>query len=326
MGRGPCCPAASPAVWCVTDVRRAGIVARGTGAAATAEFRFPASGAEEQRNANDKLRTQNAGKNHHSRLRVAVHAAHRAACARAERLLRDPPLQPDSGDRLVGAGRDSFGQPLLGARCPGPDARSFGDQGQAAAAGRLLRRAVPCARLRRRGAARSQPRVRPCDAHRGRRAGPADARSSGDDAGVDVARRHDHARSRRVRDRRFDGGRPRGGLPDRRRADMGHSVPPRGLSLDRRQTVAEEFRRRHLRMRAVVDFGELRGVHRTRTARETGRRPRGAGPFGRRRFDGGRRAAAPGHRPQPLLHLRRFGPAAQERVRRACSNPTGTWA
>ena len=34
------------------------------------------------------------------------------------------------------------------------------------------------------------------------------------------------------------------------------------------------------------------------------------------RFVGGRRAAAQGHRQEPLLHLRRFGTAAQERVRR----------
>ena len=100
-----------------------------------------------------------------SRLRIAVHAAHCAACARAERLLRDPPLQQDSADRRFGAGCDSLGQPLLGARCPGSDARPLGDQGAAAAAGRLLRRAVSLPRLRRRGAAGSEPRVRPGDAH-----------------------------------------------------------------------------------------------------------------------------------------------------------------
>ena len=62
-------------------------------------------------------------------------------------------------------------------------------------------------------------------------------------------------------------------------------------------------------------LGEFRRGHRARVAGETGRRQGRARTFGRRRLVGGRRAAAQGHRQEPLLHLRGFGPAAQERVR-----------
>ena len=134
-------------------------------------------------------------------------------------------------------------------------------------------------------------------------------------AGVDVARRHHYARARQLPHRRQHGGCARSGLPHRWRADVGHPVPPRSLPLDRRYAAAPQLRRGHLRLLAVVDLGELRRVDRARVAREARQRQGGAGPFGRCRLVGGRRAAAPRHRAEPLLHLRRFGPAAQERVR-----------
>ena len=56
------------------------------------------------------------------RLRLAVHAAHRPPRTRAERLLRNPPLQPPARHRRVGARRDSLGLALLRARCGSPPA------------------------------------------------------------------------------------------------------------------------------------------------------------------------------------------------------------
>ena len=187
----------------------------------------------------------------------------------------------------------------------------------------MLRRAVSGTLLRRRGEPRPQPRIRPRHARGQARRRPPHEWHALTHTGVDVARRHHHTRAcgirghsqhRRCRD---------GGLPHRGRADVGHTIPPRSVPLDRRQAVAAQLRGRHLRMYAVVDLGEFRRVDRSRVARQAGRRQGGARALGRRRFVGRGRTAAQGHRRTSLLHLR---PRAWASMSRAYAPPPAFWA
>ena len=51
-------------------------------------------------------------------------------------------------------------------------------------------------------------------------------------------------------------------VPDRRRADMGHPVPPGSVPLDRGQAAAEAFCRRHLRLPSGLDSRLVRRIDR----------------------------------------------------------------
>ncbi|CCZ98323.1 unknown [Alistipes sp. CAG:157] len=131
---------------------------------------------------------------------------------------------------------------------------------------------------------------------------------------MDVARRHHHPASGRLpgdgQHRRCTQCR----LPHRRRTDMGHSVPSGSLPLHRRTQAAGKLRGGHLRLPARLESRIVRGCHRTGAAGEARRRQSGARPFGRRGLLRSRHPAAPGHRQEPLLHLRRYGSAPQERI------------
>ena len=208
------------------------------------------------------------------RLRLAVHAADRPPRPRAERLLRNPPLQHNlpaidasvRGVILSGSPfsvRDArspaaptFRPSRAGCRCwasataRSTSPRHFGGEVHARArAANTAGRCSPWATPRRRGSWRGLPRTaRRCGC---RTATPSPACPT---ATASWLRRHR--------------GRARRRLPRRGRADVGHPVPPGGLPLDRRRAAAPELRRGHLRLRAVVDLGGFRRGYRARTARE----------------------------------------------------------
>ena len=205
---------------------------------------------------------------------------------------------------------------LLRARCGSPRI-DLGDQGPAAAAGRLLRRAIPRPALRRRGDARPEPRIRTGDAHRSRTRRPAHGGTcpAPRRCGCRTATRSPACPTATASWLR----RPR------------CTWPPTASRANRRGP-SSSIRRSTTRPTACSCSGNfvvgICGCAQSWTSesfvettvrelREKIRRRQGrAGAFGRRGLHGCRRAAAPRHRREPALHLRRFGSTAQERVRK----------
>lgn len=132
---------------------------------------------------------------------------------------------------------------------------------------------------------------------------------------MDVAWRYDREDSGKLPHHRQHGHRSGRRLPDRRRTDLGHPVSPGSVPFDRRQTTAETFRRGYLRLPPTVDARLVHRIDRPRTARQDQRRQGIAGTLRRRRFVGGGRTAAQSGRRSVGLHLRRYGPASQRRIR-----------
>ena len=253
----------------------------------------------------------------HPRLRLAVHAADRAAAARAVGLLRDPAPGHQGRVARPRAGRGASCSRAGRTACTSgaPRAATRGSSQLGRARGRhLLRHAAHEPRARRRGEALRPPRVRPGDllAEAGRHALPRACRprsrvwmSHGDDV------------------RRAPRGVP-GGRGDRDERDRRHRGPgaagstgccstPRWSTPRRARKVLVQLPRR---LRLPPRLERPRRSSRRRPSASASRWAPGPGDLravGRRRLRGGGAARAPGDRRPAHLRLRGQRPAAQGR-------------
>ena len=219
-------------------------------------------------------------------------------------------------------GHHPLGRPRVGHR-QGAAARAAGGvRARRAGARHLLRHADHGAAARRQGAAQQSSRVRLRRSHRHRaqqtarrpvrppgRAGPRGARR------VDEPRRSRRGAAAGFHRRGAERQRAAGRHGRRVAPLLRRAVPSRSHAHAAGQAAARALRARDLRLRAAVERRQHhRRRHRAR-ARAGGQGQGAARSLGRRRFLGGRGAAAQGHRRSADLRVRRSRPHAPQRRR-----------
>ena len=200
----------------------------------------------------------------HPRFRLAVHADHRPAGARGERVLRDPFFRrrPGAAARARAEGGHPLREPRVGERAGGLPRPRCAVRARGAGARHLLRHAVDGRTIRREGRDRRPPRVRIRAGPRARAftvarrdRGPRERRGTWPARRVDEPRRSRVLAATRIQAHRFVRGRADRG--DRRRGagPLRRPVPSRGHPYPPGHAHSAPVRARHLRLRVELDPG-----------------------------------------------------------------------